>query len=207
MCLSAGGSYPLCPIHAVVFPHDGIGVNVLPDHPIIRFIPNHMIVERFLPNRWTDFFRNNAFPLLNNCLDRRGDHWSPVGIRMNLQQQVDMVRHYHIMIHRNCRVIFGDIPNGSIYDHPVWGKVRRGRATNGRPYGVPEDTPVILCANGDKISTRCTVIIAGDAVLFPFRTLCFHPFITIARKAWRTSSSVEAVGSAPFSAAAISAGL
>ena len=71
MRISADVPYPLRPIQAVVFPPDGIGGDQLPDPPIIRFIPDHMIVERFLPNGLADFFCNETFPLLNAGADGR----------------------------------------------------------------------------------------------------------------------------------------
>ena len=51
------------------------------------------------------------------------------------------------------------------------------------------------------------MIAEGNSTILHFAFCIMHyPFITMARSAWRTISSVEAVGSTPFRAAWISAG-
>ena len=94
-----------------------------------------MIVKPFLLNRKACFFRNNSLCLINYHRYRRGGHWPPVRACIDLQQQMDVVWHDHILI--NCDALYV-IPgyNVPLYDLPNICKLGIRGVEGAAPYDV-----------------------------------------------------------------------
>lgn len=85
---------------------------------------------------------------------------------MDLQQQMDVIWHNYKMIHRNCRVIFGNIFDALPRNHAQICQGNIVRAIDDRPYIHPEQVFSIFRADGNKIGVGCGVIIFFQAVWF-----------------------------------------
>ena len=90
--------------------------DVFPNDAIIIFIADHMVVKQFLPDESAELFCHISLHLLDHSRNRRGDHWSSVFVSVNLQNQMDVVWHYRVMIYGNCGVMVFDVLDCLLYD-------------------------------------------------------------------------------------------
>ena len=87
---------------------------------------------------------------------------------------MDVIGHNYKMIHRNCRVISGNIFDTLPHNHAQFCQWNIVRAINDRPYIHPEQIFAFFCADSYEIGIGCTVIIFCQSV--PLSLWQFHRY-------------------------------
>ena len=123
----------------------------------------------FLPKSRLGLYRGPPFQLTDNGTNRRGGNLPPVVIRIDTENQVDMIGHDDIIINENRWIDSRNAFYSGINDFSISGEMQFWRAADSRPYGdVRQNAPPVSCAYGDEIGARGGVIIIRQADLFSF---------------------------------------
>ena len=172
-CLSVYALF-LCAMFAfdivpIFDPTCGIVDDIFPNLLIIFLVSDHMLVIGFLPKSRSGPHRCPPFHLPNNGNKRRGGNLPPVVIRIDTENQVDMIRHDDIIINENRWIDSRNAFYSGINDFSISGEMQFWRAADSRPYGdVRQNAPPVSCAYGDEIGARGGVIIIRQADLLSF---------------------------------------
>ena len=170
-CLSVYALF-LCAMFAfdivpIFDPTCGIIDDIFPNLLIIFLVSDHMLVIGFLPKSRSSPHRRPSFHLPNNGNKRRGGNLPPVIIRIDTENQVDMIRHDDIIINENRWIDSRNAFYSGINDFSISGEMQFWRAADSRPYGdVRQNAPPVSCAYGDEIGAGGGVIIIRQAELF-----------------------------------------
>ena len=84
----------------------------------------------------------------------------------DLEQQMDVIRHDHILIHRDRRITDGNLLDGMICELSVRRKLHILRTSDARPYILPEQVFTVFGAKSDKIGTWGAVFVFRQAEIF-----------------------------------------
>ena len=145
------------PVVFIQGPFQWVIVDIRPYFLIIRFSPDDMIVKSLLPNAFSKLKRYGALELPHNV----GNTGWFLRLKRNRKDEVDVIRHHDIFIHRRSGVMVRDSKNRGfcrvsciIEDHFC----RNDGALTGTD--PPKKRFVVHCADRNEIISGCGVIIA-----------------------------------------------
>ena len=123
----------------ILCPFGGILVDVARYFFIITVISYDVLMKGFLPQRASGLHGSPAFHLPDDRADRRGGNLPPAFVCMDVNKQMNMIGHDHILIDGKGGVDRRNVTNSKINNFTVCGKVQNltniWRAANSRPYG------------------------------------------------------------------------
>ena len=146
-------------IKTIFLPFSGVGIDIIPYFPIIRLVTDDMVVVGTLENRASRISIDKSLKCGNcvgqNLICRGRRPRRPV---FDTQQQMNMVRHYDVLIYHN----FGNVICGlNIFVNNATNfRQNHLRGVEGAaPYNLAKNFPLILGTYRHKIRTVCTVIV------------------------------------------------
>lgn len=133
-----------------------------------------MVVKSLLPDRKPNPFCRCPFHLIDYRRYRRGGYWPPVRVGIDLQQQMNVVRHNHEFFNGYHRITLRNLADAPA-DCIATGCQRHIlRAVDDSACIRPKKVLSMICTDGDKVSICCAVVILCQTISFAGRQ--FHKY-------------------------------
>ncbi len=150
-------------------PFCGIVADVLVFHKKIVLVAHNMIVVPVLPDGFSKLFGYGPFQLFYDTVKRRR------AVFLDLQKNMDMIRHNHVLFNGNGRIAQRDLANTSIQNSSGLRQGQCGRTISGSPYGdFRQNRTSVFGTKRYEIDTRRTVIISYKTIRFSRRIRVTH---------------------------------